>query len=99
MAGDREGLETAQTIPMDAVQQPRRITKADVPRFGDRVRDVLTSDLQHRSAWEVTIAIIGVVLLMTSSSVMWGTGSTTQQKVVESIVALALVAAVSTAIL
>ncbi len=84
---------------MSRVQQPKLTTKADIPRLGDRVGDVLKNDFQHRSGWEVTVHMTGLLLLMTASSFIWRSASSIEQKVIESIVALAVIAAVSTAIL
>ena len=85
--------------PMGPAQQPRVITKSDVPRLLDRVRDVLKSDAQHRSGWEIATYVIGLVLLMTASSVIWQSSSSIGLKVTESVVALVAIGAASTAIL
>jgi hypothetical protein len=84
---------------MDPAQQPRRITKADVPRLGDRVKQVLKDDSQHRSGWEITAYAVSVVLLMTASSIIWHSSSGFVMKLIESVGAVLLIGAVGTAVL
>jgi hypothetical protein len=85
--------------PMGSAQKPRLITKADVPRLGDRIKDVLKSDSQHRSGWEITVSVISLVLLMSANSVIWGSPSSVGSKIVGSIIALAVMGTAATAIL
>jgi hypothetical protein len=85
--------------PMGPAQKPRLITKADVPRLGDRIKDVLKSDSQHRSGWEITVSVISLVLLMSANSVIWGSPSNVGLKIVESIIALAVMGTAATAVL
>jgi hypothetical protein len=83
---------------MDAVRQPRSVSKADVPDLSCRVREVFT-DVQGRSAWEVVVHLIGLVLIVTVSSFIWGSTSSVGQKVIELSLVLAVVAVPCTAIL
>ena len=99
MAANSDRASWSSLEPMDPVHQPRRTTKADLPRLGDRVRDVLKNDLQHQSAWGVAVCVSELVLLSVVSSLIWGSGSSSGAKVVESVLALALVIVISTAIL
>ncbi len=77
----------------------RVITKSDVPRLGDRVKEVLVSDSQHRSGWEITVYVISLALLLTASSIIWNLSSGIALKLGASVVALLLIGSVSTAIL
>ena len=85
--------------PMVPAQQPRVITKADVPLLGDRVKQVLKSDSQHRSGWEIAAYLISFVLLMTASSFIWDSASGVGLKLVESVVALLIIGTLGTAVL
>jgi hypothetical protein len=85
--------------PMSPAQQPRLTTKADLPHLGDRVKQVLRSDAQHRSGWEITTSLIAIVLLMTASSIIWHSASSVTLKVIETVVALLVIGAVGTAVL
>ena len=85
--------------PMDAVQQPRLITKSDVPRLGDRIKQVLSDSSLHRSGWENTTYLISIVLLMTASSIIWHSASGVALKLIESVVALLVIGSAGTAVL
>lgn len=84
---------------MDAAQQPRVITKADVPLLGDRIKQVLKGDSQHRSGWEIATYLIALVLLMAASSFIWHSAAGVALKVIESVIALLVIGAVGTAVL
>ena len=99
MAVDSNEASWSSLEPMRPAQRPRLMTKADVPRLGDRVRYVLKSDSQHRSGWEITVSVISLILLISASSLIWGSSSSVGLKIMESIVALAVVAIASTAIM
>jgi hypothetical protein len=75
------------------------MTKTDVPHLGDRVKEVLGSDAQHRSGWEIATFWITVVLLVTASSIIWHSASSIALKLVETVVALLVIGAVGTAVL
>jgi len=72
---------------------------ADVPRLGDRIKQVLSGDSQHRSAWEIAAYVVSLVLLMTASSIIWNSSSGVGMRLIESVVVLLIVGAVSTAAL
>ena len=99
MAVEPEQASWTDLEPMDAAQQPRLITKADVPRLGDRIKQVLSGDSQHRSAWEIAAYVVSLVLLMTASSIIWNSSSGVGMRLIESVVVLLIVGAVSTAAL
>jgi len=85
--------------PMGAVQRPRLITKSDVPRLRDRIKQVLTGGWQHRSVRENATCLISIVLLMTASSIIWHSASGVALKLVEAVVALVVIGSIGTAIL
>jgi hypothetical protein len=84
---------------MSPAQQPRVTTKADVPHLGDRAKQVLKSDSQHRSGWEIATYLISLVLLMTASSIIWHSSSGVAMKLIESVVALLVIGGAGTAVL
>ena len=99
MTVDSDKASWSSLEPMGPAQKPKLITKADVPRLGDRIKDVLKSDSQHRSGWEITTYLISLVLLMTASSIIWHSPSGVALKLIESVIALLVIGAVGTAVL
>ena len=99
MAMHPEGASWSSLQPMDPAQHPRGITKSDVPLLSDRVRDVAMSDAQYRSGWETTTYVIGLLLLMTASSVIWQSPSSIGLKLMETFLALVTIGAAGTAVL
>jgi hypothetical protein len=96
MAGSGNEAPWSGSPSMDPVHEPRRTTKADCPKLLDRIEDVWKGDSQHRSAWEVTVYVVGVIALMLTNSFIWGSGSGTGQKVAESVLTLGAVSAIAT---
>jgi hypothetical protein len=86
--------------PMDAIQEPRRLTRADIPRLGDRVRTVLTNEgRQYRSGWETAASFISVALVSAASFLVWWPSTASiGMRMVETILAV-VITAVSTAIM
>jgi hypothetical protein len=70
---------------MDSVEEPRRVTKADVPKAIDRIRDVWRGDPRHRSAWEKTIYATWIVALALTGPLTWHSGASVPLKSFESV--------------
>ena len=99
MAAIPEDASWSSLDSMDPAQQPRLITKGDVPRLGDRIKQVNTGDSQHRSGWEITAYVVSLVLLMTASSIIWQSSSGVGMKLTEAVVAVLVISAVGSAVL
>jgi hypothetical protein len=87
--------------PMDAVQEPRRLTRADVPRLGDRVKTVLSNEgREYRTGWETVASFMSAAFVSAASFLVWSLPTTSLGvRIVETALAALLVAAVSTAIM
>jgi hypothetical protein len=99
MAAQSDEASWSGLEPMGAVQHPRLITKSDVPRLGDRIKQVLSGSPQHRSGWENATYLISILLLMTASSIIWHSASGVALKLVEAVVALLVIGSAGTAVL
>jgi hypothetical protein len=99
MGAKSEAASWAGLDPMGAAQQARVTTKADAPRLGDRVKEVLKSDSQHRSGWEWTVYVVSLVLVVTAGSIIWRLSLGIGMRVITAVIALLVIGSVSTAIL
>jgi len=99
MAAQPDKTSWSSLEPMGAVQGPRLITKSDVPRLGDRIKQVLSGGSQHRSGWENATYLISIVLLMTASSIIWHSSSGVALKLVEAVAALLVIGSSGTLVL
>jgi hypothetical protein len=86
--------------PMDAVQEPRLVRRADVPRLRDRVRIVHSKEgHQYRSGREVATSVISLVAVCAVTLFISMSASGTASKFAESIGAFVVITLVSTALL
>jgi hypothetical protein len=85
--------------PMDPVQEPRRLTKADVPRLRNRIWAISGKNSQHRSGGEIATFVVAFVLLMTVNAVIQASGASVIVKVAEVVLAVAIVVTTATALL
>jgi riboflavin biosynthesis pyrimidine reductase len=85
---------------MDPVQEPRLVTRADVPRLRDRVRIVLSKEgRQYRSSQEVTTSVIILVVVCAATLFISMSEASAEAKFAESIGAFVVITFVSTAFL
>jgi hypothetical protein len=89
------------TLPtIDPVQEPRLVTRADVPRLSGRVRIVLSKEgRQYRSGQEVAASVISLVVASAATLFVSMSASSAATKFAESIGAFVVVTLVSTAFL
>jgi hypothetical protein len=87
--------------PIDAVQEPRRLTRADVPCLGDRLMTVLSSEgRQYRSGWETAVSFISIAFVTAASVLIWRQPTASiGMRIVETILAVLLMIGVATAIM
>jgi hypothetical protein len=86
--------------PMGAVQEPRLVTTADVPRLRDRVRIVHSMEgRQHRSGQEFATSVISLIVVCAVNCFISMSASSTASTFAESIGAFAVITLVSTAFL
>jgi len=85
---------------MNPVQEPRLVTRADVPRLSDRVRVVLSKEgRQYRSNWEVATSVISLVVVCGATLLVSMSASSGEMKFAESIGAFVVITLASTALL
>ena len=99
VGANSEVASWANLEPMGAAQQARLTTKSDVPRLGDRVKEVLKSGSQHRSGREWTVYVVSLVLIVTSGSIIWQLSMGVGLTLIAAVIALLVIGSVSTAIL
>lgn len=85
--------------PMDRVQEPRRLTKADVPRLGSRIWLIWGKNSQHRSGDEIATFVVAFVVLITVNAFIQASAAPVVAKVVEVALAVVVVASIATALL
>jgi hypothetical protein len=56
---------------MDGVRPPRRVSKADVPRLGDQIKEVWKVDGQQRPAGERAVHISVLIVYLGFGTVIW----------------------------
>jgi hypothetical protein len=81
---------------MGPAQQPKAIEN---PGFGGRIKSVLGSGYQDRSAPEITVYLVGLLLLAVASASIAHSSLDVGLKVLVSVLALAIIATVSTLIM
>lgn len=85
--------------PMEPVQEPRRLTKADVPRLRSRMWLIWGKDSQHRSGGEIATFIVAFVVLITANAFIEASGASVVAKLAEVVLAVVIVASIATALL
>jgi hypothetical protein len=99
MADDTIGVIQTTPSKMDRVQIPRQISKVDVPRLTDRIRQVWKADAQHRPIGEWVVHVTALVAFFGVSTIIWASDAHFALKVIASTAVLLVVAVIATPVL
>jgi hypothetical protein len=86
-------------VPMDPVQTPRQLTRADVPRLRSRIWLIWGKNSQHRSGGEIATFVVAFVLLITVNAFIQASGASVIAKVAEVMLAVVIAVSIATALL
>ena len=84
---------------MEPVQEPRRLTRADVPGLRSRIWLIWGKNSRHRSGGEIATFVVAFVVLITTNAFIEASGAPVAEKVAEVILAVVIVVGVATALL